>query len=125
MRAALLGAMLLRGARSLRAPRVANAFAPRAARSRLLAATADPLYITTPIYYVNAAPHIGHAYTRAAAPFFLGARRASAVRCRPRSRCGRLGGGLMHTRARGIDAFRGRFLDARGGKTEIVRLVQE
>ncbi|MDR2458723.1 MAG: class I tRNA ligase family protein, partial [Holosporales bacterium] len=22
-----------------------------------------PLYITTPIYYVNAKPHIGHAYT--------------------------------------------------------------
>lgn len=25
-----------------------------------------PLYITTPIYYVNAAPHIGHAYTSVA-----------------------------------------------------------
>ncbi len=23
----------------------------------------DPIYITTPIYYVNASPHIGHAYT--------------------------------------------------------------
>ncbi|MBE9594528.1 MAG: class I tRNA ligase family protein, partial [Proteobacteria bacterium] len=23
----------------------------------------DPFYITTPIYYVNAEPHIGHAYT--------------------------------------------------------------
>ena len=32
------------------------------------AAAADelPLYITTPIYYVNAAPHIGHAYTSVA-----------------------------------------------------------
>lgn len=27
----------------------------------------DPLYITTPIYYVNDVPHIGHAYTTAAA----------------------------------------------------------
>lgn len=25
--------------------------------------TPDPLYVTTPIYYVNAKPHIGHAYT--------------------------------------------------------------
>ena len=25
--------------------------------------TADPFYVTTPIYYVNAEPHIGHAYT--------------------------------------------------------------
>ncbi|MGM0664598.1 MAG: class I tRNA ligase family protein, partial [Thermodesulfobacteriota bacterium] len=23
----------------------------------------DPFYVTTPIYYVNAEPHIGHAYT--------------------------------------------------------------
>ncbi|MGD8492902.1 MAG: class I tRNA ligase family protein, partial [Desulfobacterales bacterium] len=23
----------------------------------------DPFYITTPIYYVNARPHLGHAYT--------------------------------------------------------------
>ncbi|MBI4415079.1 MAG: class I tRNA ligase family protein, partial [Candidatus Kerfeldbacteria bacterium] len=27
----------------------------------------DPLYITTPIYYVNDKPHIGHAYTTLAA----------------------------------------------------------
>ncbi|MEE9195482.1 MAG: class I tRNA ligase family protein, partial [Alphaproteobacteria bacterium] len=26
-------------------------------------AAASPYYITTPIYYVNDAPHIGHAYT--------------------------------------------------------------
>src|SRR5512139_3964707 len=26
-------------------------------------ANLPPLYITTPIYYVNAEPHIGHAYT--------------------------------------------------------------
>ena len=28
---------------------------------------ADPFYVTTPIYYVNDAPHIGHAYTTVAA----------------------------------------------------------
>ena len=28
---------------------------------------AAPYYITTPIYYVNDAPHIGHAYTTIAA----------------------------------------------------------
>ncbi len=27
----------------------------------------DKYYLTTPIYYVNAAPHIGHAYTTIAA----------------------------------------------------------
>ncbi len=26
-----------------------------------------PFYITTPIYYINASPHIGHAYTTLAA----------------------------------------------------------
>ena len=26
-----------------------------------------PYYVTTPIYYVNAAPHLGHAYTSIAA----------------------------------------------------------
>ena len=29
---------------------------------------ARPYYLTTPIYYVNAAPHLGHAYTTIAAP---------------------------------------------------------
>ena len=28
---------------------------------------ANPFYITTPIYYVNDVPHIGHAYTTIAA----------------------------------------------------------
>ena len=28
---------------------------------------ASPFYITTPIYYVNARPHLGHAYTTIAA----------------------------------------------------------
>ena len=27
------------------------------------AATSKPFYITTPIYYVNGEPHLGHAYT--------------------------------------------------------------
>ena len=27
----------------------------------------EPFYITTPIYYVNARPHLGHAYTTIAA----------------------------------------------------------
>ncbi len=26
----------------------------------------QPYYITTPLYYVNAAPHIGHSYTTVA-----------------------------------------------------------
>jgi len=61
----LLLCVMLRAARSL-APRAPRALA-RARRTRLsAAATADPLYITTPIYYVNAAPHIGHAYTSVA-----------------------------------------------------------
>ena len=30
----------------------------------------DPYYITTPIYYVNSTPHIGHAYTTVAADVF-------------------------------------------------------
>jgi methionyl-tRNA synthetase len=30
-------------------------------------AMASPFYITTPIYYVNARPHLGHAYTTIAA----------------------------------------------------------
>jgi methionyl-tRNA synthetase len=31
--------------------------------------TLDPRYITTPIYYLNAPPHLGHAYTTIAADF--------------------------------------------------------
>ncbi|MCM8794123.1 MAG: class I tRNA ligase family protein, partial [Candidatus Omnitrophica bacterium] len=27
----------------------------------------DKFYITTPLYYVNASPHIGHSYTNIAA----------------------------------------------------------
>ena len=29
----------------------------------------NPIYVTTPIYYVNDRPHIGHAYTTVAADF--------------------------------------------------------
>jgi len=52
--------LLARTARALR-PTLARRL-PRTRR----AATTDPLYITTPIYYVNAAPHVGHAYTSVA-----------------------------------------------------------
>ena len=30
----------------------------------------EPYYVTTPIYYVNSTPHIGHAYTTVAADIF-------------------------------------------------------
>jgi methionyl-tRNA synthetase len=30
----------------------------------------EPYYVTTPIYYVNSTPHIGHAYTTVAADVF-------------------------------------------------------
>ena len=52
--------LLVRTARALRAP--------LARRSPLTTrrAASDPLYVTTPIYYVNAAPHVGHAYTSVA-----------------------------------------------------------
>lgn len=39
--------------------------APRVGRARQLAMALakEPRYITTPIYYVNGQPHIGHVYT--------------------------------------------------------------
>ncbi|MBI5867910.1 MAG: methionine--tRNA ligase [candidate division Zixibacteria bacterium] len=37
--------------------------------------TSRPIYITTPIYYVNDRPHIGHAYTSIAADFLARANR--------------------------------------------------
>ncbi|KAH8059459.1 hypothetical protein JL720_13813 [Aureococcus anophagefferens] len=61
MRARLL--MLASLARAFRAP------AARNVRSSLRAVATEekpPFYCTTPIYYVNAAPHIGHAYTSVA-----------------------------------------------------------
>ena len=61
MRARLL--MLASLARAFRAP------AARNFRSSLRAVATEekpPFYCTTPIYYVNAAPHIGHAYTSVA-----------------------------------------------------------
>ena len=32
-----------------------------------LSSVADPFYVSTPIYYVNGDPHLGHAYTSVAA----------------------------------------------------------
>ena len=55
--------MLASLARAFRAP------AARNVRSSLRAVATEekpPFYCTTPIYYVNAAPHIGHAYTSVA-----------------------------------------------------------
>ena len=54
--------LLVRTARALRAPLARHP----ALTTRRAAATTDPLYVTTPIYYVNAAPHVGHAYTSVA-----------------------------------------------------------
>lgn len=31
--------------------------------TKMMAGSSDHFYITTPIYYVNDKPHIGHAYT--------------------------------------------------------------
>ena len=42
--------------------------------------TGKAFYVTTPIYYVNDAPHIGHAYTTVAADDDLPAGTASAAR---------------------------------------------
>src|SRR3954466_7220425 len=36
-------------------------------RTAPVESTAMPYYVTTPIYYVNAQPHLGHAYTTIAA----------------------------------------------------------
>ena len=52
--------LLVRTARALRAPLARR---PALTTRR---GTTDPLYVTTPIYYVNAAPHVGHAYTSVA-----------------------------------------------------------
>ena len=57
--------------RAFRAPSAPGLRRRSQASLRSSAATASaaekaPLYITTPIYYVNAAPHIGHAYTSVA-----------------------------------------------------------
>jgi len=35
----------------------------------------NPFYITTPIYYINAQPHIGHAYTTMVADAIARSRR--------------------------------------------------
>jgi len=43
-------------------PRISRAFSNTAATQQPVAKT-KPFYITTPIFYVNGAPHIGHLYT--------------------------------------------------------------
>ena len=53
--------LLVRTARALRAP-----LTRRPSLTARHATPSDPLYVTTPIYYVNAAPHVGHAYTSVA-----------------------------------------------------------
>src|SRR5438067_1675144 len=40
----------------------------------------EPFYITTPIYYVNAAPHLGHAYASILADVFARYHRARGQR---------------------------------------------
>ena len=37
--------------------------------------TREPFYITTPIYYINAEPHLGHAYTTMVADAIARSRR--------------------------------------------------
>ena len=61
MRARLL--MLASLARAFRAPAARNI---RASLRAVATEEKPPFYCTTPIYYVNAAPHIGHAYTSVA-----------------------------------------------------------
>ncbi|KAG9668214.1 hypothetical protein KCU99_g8354, partial [Aureobasidium melanogenum] len=56
------------GSRSWRLQSLSSRCAPRLVRARFLATTSatddtKPYYVTTPIFYVNAAPHAGHLYT--------------------------------------------------------------
>ncbi|KAG9515959.1 hypothetical protein KCV07_g7099, partial [Aureobasidium melanogenum] len=56
------------GSRSWRPQSLSSTCAPRLVRARFLATTSathdtKPYYVTTPIFYVNAAPHAGHLYT--------------------------------------------------------------
>ncbi|KAG9832782.1 hypothetical protein KCV05_g13319, partial [Aureobasidium melanogenum] len=56
------------GSRSWRPQSLPSICAPRLVRARFLATTSathdtKPYYVTTPIFYVNAAPHAGHLYT--------------------------------------------------------------
>ena len=74
-------------AASRSAPLVA-AFAARLASSRWRASDGPPVestameryYVTTPIYYVNSTPHIGHAYTTIAADILVRHQRQRGVR---------------------------------------------
>lgn len=75
-----------------RGPRVTGSTGPRDARVRGLVTTmssmaereaADPgFYVTTPIYYVNDKPHIGHAYTTVASDAFARFNRLDGKRVR-------------------------------------------
>ena len=61
---------------------------------------ADKFYITTPIYYVNDVPHVGHAYTTIAADTLARARRLAGEDVYFR-RSGNLGeGGVFFDKAR-------------------------
>src|SRR5687768_11555976 len=42
---------------------VGSPAAPHARPPEPKMSTPEPFYVTTPIYYINAAPHFGHAYT--------------------------------------------------------------
>lgn len=75
--------MVALGARRLASPRhwaPAHAACRRlrsAPRSPAVCAATGPVYVTTPIYYVNDRPHIGHAYTSTVADVFARAARAA------------------------------------------------
>ena len=56
-----------RRSRSLRSGAERPASRPRDAPDRALSLPRMRFYLTTPIYYVNSTPHIGHAYTTIAA----------------------------------------------------------
>ena len=59
--------MLARVATALRSPVSRSSSAlRRLSAAASAAAEKPPLYVTTPIYYVNGAPHVGHAYTSVA-----------------------------------------------------------
>ncbi|KAK1143153.1 methionyl-tRNA synthetase [Aspergillus melleus] len=48
---------------SCRTPRITSAALPRRFATSASEGTKKPYYVTTPIFYVNAAPHVGHLYT--------------------------------------------------------------
>ncbi len=52
----------------------------RSERRKATAVNDDVFYLTTPIYYVNDVPHLGHAYTTVVADFIARFRRLQAGR---------------------------------------------